>query len=101
MKLELQLNGETKIFTTAFVSGRHFRQLMEFDEKIDYTNIGLEEADELIGFVCDVFGNQFDVNQFYDGIPSHKVISTIDDVFAYVRTGKTPEELKKGNEAGE
>lgn len=102
MKLELQIDGENKIFTTPFVSGRHFRKVMEYDEQIDYSDVNVEQTDELVGFVCDVFDNQFTVDQFYDGIPSHKVISTVSDVFIYVRTGKTPEELESesGNESG-
>lgn len=102
MKLELIIDGEKKIFTTNFVSGRHFRKVMEYDSKIDYSNIGIDETDELVGFVCNVFDNQFTVDEFYDGIPSHEVISTITSVFIYVRTGKTPEELEseEGNELG-
>jgi|SRR5690625_175106 len=103
MKLELIIDGEKKIFTTNFVSGRHFRKVMEYDEKIDYSDIGIDETDELVGFVCEVFDNQFTVDEFYDGIPSNQVISTITEVFIYVRTGKTSEELEKeqtGNELG-
>lgn len=101
MKLELRINGEPKIFTAPFVSGRHFRKVNEFDETIDYANVGVKEMDTLIGFVCEVFGNQFSVDDFYDGIPAHKVISSITDVFIYIRTGKTPEELEnEGNDQG-
>ncbi|WP_156290788.1 phage tail assembly chaperone G [Oceanobacillus salinisoli] len=99
MKLELKLNGETKIYTTSFVSARQFRKLMEYDQEIDYSNLSLDDVDELAGFVCNVFDNQFTVDEFYDGIPSHKLISTILNVFIYVRTGKEPE-LKKENEEG-
>ncbi|SFL38814.1 hypothetical protein SAMN04487943_101299 [Gracilibacillus orientalis] len=98
---------QEKIYTTGHVSGFYFRKVNEFDETIDYSDIDVEQMDTLVGFVCDVFDNQFDTNQFYDGIPSHEVISSITDVFVYVRTGKTPKELDKekqeaeeGNETG-
>lgn len=102
MKLILHENGEEKIYHTPFVSARRHRKLMEFDESIDYTDLNVEEIDLLAGFVCDVFGNQFDVNTFYDGVAAHKLIDTIIDVFVYVRTGKEPEEVKKttGNDQG-
>jgi hypothetical protein len=90
------------IYTAPFVSGRHHRKVMEYDQTIDYSDIDLDQTDELVGFVCDVFSNQFTIDEFYDGIPSHKLISTITDTFIYVRTGKTQEELKEdeGNEQG-
>ena len=97
------IDGETviqeSIYTTPFASGRHFRKLMEFDETINYTDMSIEEVDKVVGFVCDVYGNQFTIDEFYDGIPGHKVISTAIDVFAFVRTGKTPEQIKTESEA--
>ena len=112
MQLSLFLQNEEKeteekIYNIGFVSGRHFRKVNEFDQTIDYSDISLEQMDTLVGFVCDVFGNPFDINEFYEGIPSHQAISTIHDVFVRVRTGKTPAELEKerkeneeGNETG-
>lgn len=100
MKLELNIDGEKKVFTTGFVSGSFFRRLLEFDEKINYAEITLDETDELVGFVCEVFGNQFTIEEFYEGIPSHEVVSTISDVFVFVRTGKTVDELEEEEEVG-
>ena len=97
MKLELMIDGKKKMFTTNFVSARHFRQLMEYDSKIDYTDLAVEDADELVGFVCEVFNNQFSPDEFYDGIPSHELISTIGDVFYFIRTGETPERVKESD----
>src|SRR5690625_2855803 len=98
MKLELQINGEQKIFTTPFVSARSFRRLMEFDQKMDYNNLSIDDVDELVGYVCNVFGDQFTIDEFYDGVPSHELINTILKVFIYVRSGKEPEE--EGNKEG-
>lgn len=93
MKIELLIDGQERIFTTNFISGRFFRKVMEFDESIDYSDISVKETDKLIGFICDVFDNQFTVDEFYDGIASNEVISTISDTFVFIRTGKTAEEL--------
>ena len=101
MNLTLRVNGEDRIFSAPFVSARHFRKLMEFDEVIDYTDLDVKSTDKLVGFVCEVFDNQFTIDEFYDGIPSHQLMSTILDVFVYVRTGKEPSELAdEGNEQG-
>src|SRR5690625_3745891 len=99
------VDGKTKleesVYTAPFVSARHHRKVMEFDQTIDYSDIDVEQTDELVGFVCDVFSNQFTADQFYDGIPSHKLIDSITNVFIFVRTGKTAEELEAENENGE
>ena len=100
MELQLIVDGKEKIFTTPFVSARHFRKLMEFDEKIDYMDLRVDDIDELAGFVCDVFGNQFTVDEFIDGVASHELIPTITKVFSFVRTGKVPKEEELGNEQG-
>lgn len=96
--------GERKesIYKLPFASGRHHRKLMEYEMTIDYTDMELEDTDELVGFVCEVFGKQFTPDEFYDGIPSHKLISTIGDVLYFVRTGKEPAEIETEtkNEAG-
>lgn len=103
LKLYKQKDGklEESIYKIPFASGRHHRKLLEYETKIDYTDMSLEDTDELVGFVCEVFGNQFTVDDFYDGIPSHELISTIGDVFYFVRTGKDPAELnEEGNTEG-
>lgn len=103
MKIALMIDGKEKIYTITHATGRHYRQVMKFDETIDYSNIDVDQMDELVGFVCDVFQNQFDTEEFYEGIPSHKLVSTITDVFIFVRTGKTAEELEaeqEGNDEG-
>ncbi len=103
MKLELEIDNKKKIFTVDHAKGRHYRKLLEYDEKMDYNQLTVDDIDELVGFICEVFQNKFDVDTFYDGIPSNKLIPTITDVFVFVRTGKTPKELAKdqGNAKGE
>lgn len=95
MKLELLIDGETKIFTPPFVSGRAYRKLLEYDETIDYSNMGADDYDELIGFACNVYGDQFTIDNFWDGIPSHEVVSTLLDVFEFIRTGEDPKKKKE------
>ncbi|CAM5580258.1 hypothetical protein SAFG77S_09083 [Streptomyces afghaniensis] len=92
-----QVDGEIKVnekvFTIPHANAKHYRQLLKFDETIDYSNMGVEEHDELVGFVCDVFQNQFTVDEFYEGIQAHETVGTLINVFTFVRTGKTPEQL--------
>ncbi|WP_440894974.1 phage tail assembly chaperone G [Amphibacillus sp. Q70] len=101
MKLTLMIKGEEKIFSTPFVSGMHFRKLLEFDQRIDYSNMGTDDFDELVGFVCQVFGDQFTPDEFWNGIPSGEVVNTLLSVFYYVRTGEEQKAKKEeGNDEG-
>lgn len=101
MKLTLLIDGKEKIFTTPFVSARSYRKLLDYDKTIDYTNMDADDYDEIIGFTCNVFGDQFTVDEFWDGIASSKLNETLLDVFAYIRTGETlPKENEEGNDQG-
>lgn len=101
MKLELMIDGEKKIFIAPTVYGRAYRKLLEYDQTIDYSMMGTDDYDELIGFACNVFGDQFTVDQFWDGVPSHEIMSTLIDVFSFVRTGEVKKkEVEEGNEQG-
>lgn len=98
MNLELYLNENTKIFTTPHVSAIHFRKLMEYDQTIDYMNMSLENTDELAGFVCSVFGDQFTVDDLYEGVSSYQLMPLFLDVFSFVRNGKDPQTRNQDTE---
>lgn len=101
MKITLKTDGKESIHVTSDVTARFYRKLLEFDKTIDYSNMGIDEYDEIIGFICDVFDNKFTVDEFWDGILSYKLNDTILDVFHYVRTGEIPKEKDEaGNETG-
>lgn len=88
------------VYQPPFVSARHHRKLLEFESEIDYSDMGLEETDKLVNFVCDVYGNQFTSDEFYDGVASHELVNTITSVFYFVRTGQAPAVNKEGNDQG-
>lgn len=94
-----EMNGEQKVseqvFTIPHATSVHYRQLLKFDETINYADMSVDDYDKVAGFVCDVFRNQFTVDELYEGVPSHELIPTFTRVFTFVRTGKTPEELAK------
>lgn len=80
MKLELNIDGKEKIFTVAFIKSRMLRKLLEIKKRMDFENIQEDELDELVAFVCEVFGNQFSVDDVYDGLPLEKLMPTITSV---------------------
>lgn|SRR5690554_5282737 len=87
------------VYQPPFVSAKHFRKLAEFEEEIDYSDMDTEDMDKIVEFVCDVYGNQFTPEEFWEGTPSHSFIELIGNVFYFVRTGKDPKKIE-GNTEG-
>lgn len=77
LKIELhQTDGSTKTYTQTFVSARMFREAITmqklFQEEITETTV-----DKLVSFVVDVFGKQFTVDEFYDGVESSELMNEV------------------------
>lgn len=51
---------------------------------MDLNNLDEEGLDTLIRFVCEVFNNEFSVDDFYDGIEISEMIPTIKNVIEEV-----------------
>lgn len=101
MNLELRINKKERIYSADFVSARHYRTLLKHDKEIDYFDMSLEDYDKVVGFICDVFDNQFTMDEFYEGVRSHELNGVILSVFTYVRTGQEANlEVLEGNELG-
>jgi hypothetical protein len=79
MQITLRLNGEEKTFTQDFISGRMFRRAIEMQKHFrdGAENLDVNTLDEMVGFVVESYGKQFTIDDFYDGIQSDKLISTI------------------------
>ena len=79
MQITLRINGEDKTFTQDFISGRMFRRAIEMQKHFRDGAASLNEntLDEMVGFVVEAYGKQFSIDEFYDGIQSNKLISTI------------------------
>lgn len=77
MQITLRVNGENKTYTTDFISARMFRRAIELQKHFKDGNLDENTLDGMVGFVVEVYGKQFTIDQFYDGIQSDKLISTI------------------------
>ena len=100
MHITLMIDGKEKVFTPGHVSAKSFLKIMEFDQKINYNDMTIENIKVLAGFVSDVFGKQFSTDEFLEGVKSYELLSTFTKVFIYVRTGEEPKEVVEGNEEG-
>lgn len=81
MKLKLYIDGQYKTFNTPFVNGMVFRKFIEMKTRMNMTDLKVEELDELVDLVVYAFGSQFTREQYYEGLPHDKIMTTIDDLF--------------------
>lgn len=76
IKITIKIDGKDKTFTQDFISGRMFRKTLSvrklFAENLDETLL-----DELVGYVVDLYGKQFTIDEFYEGVDARKLLQTI------------------------
>ncbi|PGT51071.1 hypothetical protein COD14_31020 [Bacillus cereus] len=79
MKLALIIDGEKQTFNMpGFIPARLIRQAPELAEIPN--NPGPEDMDKMVQFVVKVYGNQFTLDQYWDGVDARKFLSTTSDV---------------------
>lgn len=71
------VDDKEKIYTVAFIKARMFRKAIGYAKSMNFDNLGENEVDELVGFVCELFNNQFTIDELYDGLPVDKLMPTI------------------------
>ncbi|TKI53545.1 hypothetical protein FC756_23245 [Lysinibacillus mangiferihumi] len=83
MQITLRVNKEEKTFTNDFIKARVFRNALKMNEKMrnEGNEISVETFDEMIGFVVNVFDNQFTVDDVWDGLEAGKLNDEIMRVF--------------------
>ena len=98
MKLVLKINNIDKTFESPFISARKLRKTMEIGQKISSGKIGVDAIDDLLSYIVDIFGNQFTLDEAYDGLASNKIMSTTVECINEV-TGKLGESLEEINKS--
>ncbi|QIW22464.1 phage tail assembly chaperone G [Bacillus thuringiensis] len=79
MKLALRIGKENKIFNMPeFISARLIRQAPELADIPN--NPGAEDMDKMVQYVVKVYGEQFTLDQYWDGIDARKFLSTTSEV---------------------
>jgi hypothetical protein len=81
-KITLLIDGKNKSFSVPFINGMVWRKFIELKAKMDMENLSPEEVDELVDLVVYGYGEKFTQEEFYEGVPHDKVITTIDELFA-------------------
>ncbi|MGE7632726.1 phage tail assembly chaperone G [Bacillus paramycoides] len=79
MKLALIIDGEKQTFNMPeFIPARLIRQAPELADIPN--NPGPEDMDKMVQYVVKVYGNQFTLDQYWDGVDARKFLSTTTDV---------------------
>ena len=76
MKVVLRIEGQEKEFVQSFVAGRMFRKTLEIQKKLT-ERLTPELLDEFVQYSVDLFGNQFTLEEFYDGVDARVIVETI------------------------
>lgn len=82
LTIELRKENGMKTYTQDFISGRMFRKTIEIQKLFRMNDEGKNVIDEthidaLVNYVVDLFGKQFTIDEFYDGVQAKELISTI------------------------
>ena len=83
MQITLRIENKEKTFTNDFVKARVFRNALKMNEKMreEGNEISVAAFDEMIGFVVNVFDNQFSVDDVWDGLEAGGLQTEIMRVF--------------------
>lgn len=80
MKITLNEN----IFVAPKPKAKFFRQALQIVQERDLTRLTPDMLDELIQYVCDVFGSQFTINELYDELPSDELVPLVQETIEFV-----------------
>jgi hypothetical protein len=83
--MKIVLNEKTYICPPA--KAKHFRKALVITKQHDLENITPETLDELVGFVCDCFGNQFSIDDIYEELESEALIPLVSETIQHVVGG--------------
>ncbi|MBG9809166.1 phage tail assembly chaperone G [Bacillus subtilis] len=79
MQITLLIKGEEKVFSAPFIKGRMLREAIKLSKTSNFDDLDVGDLDNLVDYVVRVYDGQFSLDEFYDGISSEKMISTISD----------------------
>lgn len=88
--------GETTYKVPGFISGRMFKRAAEMQDKLSAA-AGMAEADTLVDYVVELFGDQFTADEYWDGIPVEEVLTFPVECIQYV-TGKVGAAVPKSKD---
>jgi len=73
--MQIILNEKTYISPPA--KGRMVRKAIEITEKTNFENLKTTDLDNLVGYVVELFGAQFTIDDVYDGLPATELLPMV------------------------
>ena len=97
----MKLNDKNYAMPT--VKAKVLRKALTLNEKMDFNDLKSKDLDELINFVCELYGNKFSVDDVYEYLDAKDLIPTlINSIQSIVgETANKLNEFPKNELAGE
>lgn len=90
--MQIELNN--KIYIMPTVKAKMLRKTLTLNEKMDFNNLKVNDLDELVNFVVELFDNQFSIDDIYDNVDSTELIPLLTKAIESV-VGNTNKTLNK------
>ena len=74
-KIQLEINGEKKVFTAEPKKARIVREAAEIYEDSSSESLKVSDLDRIAEFISKVFDNQFTPDEYFDSIPSEQFMT--------------------------
>jgi hypothetical protein len=79
------MNG--KEYTMGEVKARMFRKAIAMTDAIDLEHIKAKDLDDMVGFLVEAYGNQFTLDDVYDGLNSADLMPALTGCITNVVSG--------------
>ncbi|GGN59309.1 phage tail assembly chaperone G [Oceanobacillus indicireducens] len=85
ISIELEIEGKMQRFVTPKrISGTLLKEAAMISEEINSGNVIVADLDSYMQFVCNVFGNQFTLQEFEEGSDSRDIMKTVNACTLFV-----------------
>jgi hypothetical protein len=73
--MQIILDGKT--YVAPAPKARMVRKAIEMTEDVNFDNVKAADLDNMIGYMVDLFGKQFSIEEVYDSLDASELIPTL------------------------
>lgn len=73
-----------KTYALKAVKSRILRKAIALKEDLDVSALKTTDLDKMMEFFCEAFGNQFTIDDVYDGLDANKLLPTISGTIQHI-----------------
>lgn len=93
--MSIRINN--KDYSLGAVKARMFRKAIALTDEINLDNIKAKDLDDMVNFMVEAYGNQFTLDDVYDGMDSSDLMTALTECITQVVGGVT-KKLESKNE---